>query len=90
MTTLTLTLDDTLAQALDRLITPGASREDAVVIALQEYLYRRERARRREFAPRDAAILEAHEEAERLRAEALLAAGPSMIAALAKALGLPG
>lgn len=73
MTTLTLNLDDTLAQALDRLVTPGATREDAVVIALQEYLYRRERARRRALAPRDAEILAAHGEEELRRAAALIA-----------------
>ena len=72
MTSVTVNLDDVTAQALDRLVTPGASREEAVVIALQEFLYRRERVRRRAQAEHDGEILAQHAEAELRRAAALV------------------
>ncbi|MFH1467397.1 MAG: hypothetical protein ABIO70_23640 [Pseudomonadota bacterium] len=73
MTSLTVNLDDLTAQALDRITPPGASREETVVVALHEYLFRQERLRRREQAAGDAAILAQHEEDERERAEWLIA-----------------
>jgi metal-responsive CopG/Arc/MetJ family transcriptional regulator len=73
MTSLTVHLDDLTAQALDRLVPPGGSREETVVVALHEYLFRQERARRREQAAGDAEILARYEEDERERAEWLIA-----------------
>lgn len=73
MTTLTVTLDDITAQALDRLTPDGSSREAAVVIALHEYLFRQERRRRRERASLDEGIFAMEEDRERDRAEQLVA-----------------